>query len=208
MAIAVFVVCALLLLVLVWPVRVHLEFAPLRFKLTWLFLSFRLFHENKQLQRRWHCFGVLLKRRLPKRQRQRKKREAQSEKASRKERRGSSPEPVSSVPKRLLLVRHDPIWGILVRKLYRLGRRIRKAVKITFFRCQIGVSDYYWQGIITGWVSCFPESASFSVQGNFQEFSHLKIACSISIWRLLVSVLLLLLLFPYLKAYRVYKRLR
>ena len=77
-----------------------------------------------------------------------------------------------------------------------------KALKIRVLRCNIGSSDYYWQGILIGLFSSLPRSRNFQISGNFEEANDFYMVVRLSIWRLLWAMFLLILFFPY---YRIIK---
>ncbi|MBU2512964.1 hypothetical protein KJ966_16620 [bacterium] len=90
--------------------------------------------------------------------------------------------------------------------LYFLVRSV-KAITITLLNWNIGLKDYYWQGIIFGLLQSLPRTENFQITGNFMEENDLRLDMRISILRVLFAVLLLIIRFPYIGVFLVYRRL-
>ena len=92
-----------------------------------------------------------------------------------------------------------------IRTLVRFGVRFFKAIQIKRLHWELGLQDYYWQGIVHGATACFAENPAFRISSNYQGNNRFELHARISLWRLLYAVLLLLGSFPYRGIYRLYR---
>ena len=106
----------------------------------------------------------------------------------------------------LEVLRHPAVFKGM-RTLLRFGMRFLKAVRIQKLRWELGLQDYYWQGIIHGATACLPQNAAIRIDSNYRERNRLELHAHIPPWRLLYALLLLLCCFPYWGAFRLYRSL-
>jgi hypothetical protein len=106
----------------------------------------------------------------------------------------------------------DTLQDVAVKKvLYQTLHLILRcvfAIKIRFLKWNIGLTDYYWQGIIQGIVSGLPDTKRWQIQGNFEEVNDFLLIIQISIWRVLSAIVIFLIFFPYFRTIRIYMRFR
>ncbi len=102
------------------------------------------------------------------------------------------------------LIHHSTVSKIIV-TLTRFGFRSLKSVRIKKINWDLSLEDYYLQGIVHGVSACLPQSKAIQINHNYQECNHFAINIHVSIWRLIFAITLLILCFPYLKTFRLYK---
>ena len=96
----------------------------------------------------------------------------------------------------------------IIYRLFRFVLRIFKGCKITLLKWDIGLEDYYLQGIITGLAYAVPQSKRISICCNFQEQNAVDFRLNFYIWKFIVAIVSLLLFFPYLKMYKLIKLIK
>lgn len=105
---------------------------------------------------------------------------------------------------------YEGLKDIAVRKMARVVGffliRCLKSIRIKLLKADIGLQDYYWQGIITGLLHSVPDSDNLQLRGNFQDVTQGVMVIHISILKIIKAVILLLLTFPYFKTFRLYRR--
>jgi len=188
---------SLLALLLSIPVKIRLE-SSLVCRIQWVFLTLRLTVDGSDIKKELLLFNRNIRKRVkPDKRREtitpEKKREAPKKKI-----------PFSLVKETL----QDTGVKKVLRSLPPLLRRCLQAVRIRLLHWNIGLKDYYWQGIVQGLTSSFPNTTKLKIRGNFEEHNDLLVILHVSIWRILVAILLFLLFFPYYRAVRIYLRFR
>ena len=181
------------------PVRIALRSATSEMDIRWLFVFFRIALAEGKPQFRFSLFGKNIK--------------------SKKEKKAveKSPEnltPKSSVRKKKHLkltvslvidLIHNPTIGKIFRILIKFGFRSAKSIKIRTLIWDIGLEDYFLQGILQGVSAYIPQNKRIQINHNYQEQHQIFIEIRISIWRLLNAIGLLILSFPYIKTFRLYR---
>ncbi|MBU3913995.1 hypothetical protein KKA14_00500, partial [bacterium] len=192
-------ISAIIVLILSFPVKLHFESKPVLL-LKWSFLKVRIVFLQDSVITELKLFNRKLN---LKRKKSPKKSPKNSPKPSPKKKK---PEKAKKKPKKkitfqvgLEILQESCVKKIL-RILYRLVIRFMKSIKISFLKCNIGLNDYYWQGITMGLLSALPRTESFQVNGNFEEINDIVLTIKISLWRLVSAIVLFLLCFPYLRA--------
>jgi hypothetical protein len=102
----------------------------------------------------------------------------------------------------------DQVVTRLIKLIIRFCLRLVKAIKIRVVRANIGLNDYYSQGILTGCLSSLPRSRNFQIIGNFEEVNDIDLHLRISLWRILWAVMLLVLRFPYYRTIKLLLKVR
>lgn len=180
------------------PVKIRLESSML-VCVQWVFLRFRITLESGSMSTELRLFNRQLKKR--------KKSDPEAPSPPRKSKKGTKPKkkvPFSFVKETL----QDVAVRKLLRQLLLLIQRLMTAVRIRLLHWNIGLRDYYWQGIVYGLVSGLPDTKHLQIRGNFQETNDFLLVAHVSIWRILGAILIFLLCFPYYRAVRIYFRYR
>jgi len=102
----------------------------------------------------------------------------------------------------------DKTVSKLLGLIVRFSVRLIKAFKISALKYNFGLTDYYWQGILTGLAASLPQSENFIVRGNFEETHDLFMIIHMSLWRLLWAVVLLAIFFPYFRLIKLLLKVR
>jgi len=190
------VIGIILIVLLSFPVVVRLH-SSLEFVVQWTFIKFWIVVSGNSVTTELHILGI---KRAPK-----KEKEKESSKPSKKKK-----------DKQKKKITAALVWEILgdsaVKKIlfqaYHFLRRLIKSVRISTLRLDFSLDDYYWQGILMGAVTGLPQTDNFRISGNFEEKNDWFVLIKISLWRILSATLLLLFCFPYLKALRLYRKIK
>lgn len=191
----------LLTTILSVPIRVRFESNPVCY-ITWLFLKCRVRFVKGDIKTDVKVFNK--KTRWFKKKKPTKKEESSATKKEKKEKK----------KKKQPRITKDLILGTLsdvavkrsLRVILRFCWRCVNSVRISMLYCNIGLKDYYWQGILTGLFHSLPHTSNLRISGNFLEEKEFSLEIQISILRITLALSLLLLTFPYFKAYRLYRR--
>jgi hypothetical protein len=104
----------------------------------------------------------------------------------------------------------ETLGDIAVKKILRVVitfcLRCVKSIRISMLKWNVGLDDFYWQGILSGVLHSIPYTENLQVRGNFEENNDFAVALKISIWRLITAAFLLILSFPYIRTYMLYRR--
>ncbi len=92
-------------------------------------------------------------------------------------------------------------------KLVRFLLRSLQAVEIKRIEWELGLKDYFLQGIVHGATAHLAQSGRVRVHCNYRERNRFELRLHVSVWRLLHAALLLLCGFPYWRVYRLYRSL-
>jgi hypothetical protein len=177
------------------PIRIRVDSEAILL-IHWLFLRVRVSTSGGDLKTEFKLFRWKIKSRAEKQSTKKKKPD--------KEKKSSGKMSFSLVRELLRDSAVKKVFFITLRLLVRCSR----AVKISVLNCDIGLKDYFWQGIVMGLISGLPNSKSLQVNGNFEEFNKFLFVVKISIWRVLSAAVLFLIRFPYIRVFRLYYRLR
>lgn len=188
----------LLITILSFPIRIRVESNPVCY-ITWLFLKFRVRFIKGDLKTDMKIFNK--KTRLFKKKKPAKKKETAAPKKEKKKKK--QPKLTKDLVFKTL---SDVAVKKSLRVILRFCWRCVKSVRISRLHCNIGLKDFYWQGILTGLFRSLPYSNNLQITGNFMEEKEFVLECEISILRISLALSLLLLTFPYFKAYRLYRR--
>jgi len=102
----------------------------------------------------------------------------------------------------------DAATAKILRQVWHFGRRSLRAFRLHYLQANIGLKDYYRQGMLMGWIAGLPRTKRFQLQGNFNAENNFVMIWRLSLLRILAAVLLLMLSFPYYRAIRLYLRIR
>lgn len=187
----------LLIVALSIPVKVRLE-SNLEFLVQWIFLTIRVMVDHNNVQTELLIFNKTFEKR------KKAKQKPVSKKAKVKKKK-----PKKKIPFSLLkdILQDTAVKKVLFQSVH-LILRCFFAIRVRFLKWNIGLADYYWQGIIYGIVSGLPQTKRLQVQGNFEETNDFLLIIQISIWRVLSAIAIFLVLFPYFRTIRIYLRIR
>lgn len=191
------VICIIFVAILSNPIRIRYE-SPMSCYIYWIFIKIRIKMRQGALKT-----DVKLFNRKSRLFSSKKKKQAQ-DKQDKKQKPGKSKRSFSlSMAMQILQDKAAKKAGSLL-----LGFLIRaiKAVKITLLNWDIGLKDYYRQGILCGILHSLPQSENFQITGNFSESNKLRLKIRISLWRLVFAVLILIVRFPYIRTYLLYRK--
>ncbi len=186
-----------LVVVLSIPVKVRLE-SNLTFLVQWVFLTVRIVIEKNKVRTELQLFNKTIEKRKKVKQKPvEKKEQAKKKKLNRKI-------PFSFFKNTLM---DAAVKKVLLQSLH-LVRRCFSATHIRFLKWNIGLADYYWQGIIYGIISGLPNTKRWQIHGNFDEVNDFLLIVQISIWRILSAIAIFLFFFPYFRMIRIYLKFR
>jgi hypothetical protein len=190
----------LLVVVLSFPVFIRVESKP-TVSLDWAFVKIRWRLEDGRFKTQVRVFGKKLNRRQkPSDLKKPKVKETPTPPTSRQ-----TPKLTVSFIGEIL---RDTATTRILRQGWRFCRRLLGAFRIHLLKWNIGLSDFYWQGITMGLLGGLPSSERIQVRGNFNSENDFLMILRLSLWRTLGAVLLLLVRFPYYRAFRLYRRVR
>ena len=191
--------CVLFIVLLSIPIRIQFQ-SPLLCHVKWLFIKARIRQTEGDVKTEIKLFNrktSLFKKDKQKKEEPPKKKKKKPEKKKKKRKITGS---------LILEILQDKATKKAVRLIPRFAFRVLKAFRITLLDCNIGLKDYYWQGIVFGIIQSLPKDENFQVKGNFMEDNDLRVGVNISLRRLFFAVILLLLRFPYLRAFLLYRK--
>ena len=196
----------LLITILSVPIRVRFESNPVCY-ITWLFLKFRVRFVKGDVKTDVKIFNKKT-RWFKKKKKPTKKKEPSAAKKEKKEKKEKKKKKQPKITKDLILgTLSDVAVKKSLRVILRFCRRCVNSVRISMLHCNIGLKDYYWQGILTGLFHSLPHTNNLQISGNFLEEKEFSLELQISILRIALALSLLLFTFPYLRAYSLYRRL-
>ncbi len=187
----------LLIVLLSIPIKVRLA-STLEFLIQWAFLTARVVADQGDVQTELLLFNKKIEKR------KKPDRKPKPAKKQKKETKSKKKVPFSFVKETL----QDSAAKKVLFLLFSLLHRCFAAINIRLLHWNIGLNDYYWQGIIHGLVSGLPYTKQLQVRGNFEENNDFLLIVHISIWRILAAIAIFLLFFPYYRAVRIYFRFR
>lgn len=191
-------ICLFFGLLLSFPVRIRFESSP-ACHIDWVFLKIKIFLVQGTVKTEWKLFNksprLFTRKQIP----------------------AKKPVPAETKPtqkKKEWSITKDVVMESLadtaVKKTFHVVisflRRCLKAIRISFLHWNIGLKDCYKQGILFGLLHSLPCTKDFQVSGNFQEVNSFVLVLKISLWKLLSAVVILLFSIPYLKVFRLYRR--
>ena len=91
--------------------------------------------------------------------------------------------------------------------LVRFALRLLRAIEIKKLEWDIGLKDYFLQGIVHGATAHSTQNRTVRVHCNYREHNRFELRLHVSVWRLFHAALLLLCGFPYWRIYRLYRSL-
>lgn len=190
-------IAALLIVVLSIPVKVRLE-SNLIFLVQWVFLTVKVIVEPNNVRAELQLFNKTIE--------SRKKTKL---KPTTKKKKTKKEKPKKKIPFSFFkdTLQDVAVKKVLFQSLY-LILRCFFAIKIRLLKWNIGLTDYYWQGIIHGIVSGLPDTKQWQIRGNFKEENDFLLIIQISIWRVLSAIFIFLFFFPYFRTIRIYMRFR
>ncbi len=187
----------LLIVLLSIPVKVRLE-STMVFLVQWIFLTVRIAADQKEVQTELLLFNKKIEKR------EKKKPKPDSKKKKPKKAKTKKKIPFSLVKETLM----DAAVRKVFFQLLHLLQRCLSAIKIHLLNWNIGLNDYYWQGILVGLLNGLPDNENIQVRGNFEENNDFLLILQISIWRILAAIVIFLFFFPYIRAVRIYFKFR
>jgi hypothetical protein len=188
------------IVILSFPVRIFAIHSPTVLTIRWLFLKMVVSISKSKTNWEYFFLGLKLKSR-PKKEKTavlKKKKKTQKKKSVKK----------SKVRKLSIsflkeIIQHPLIKKIL-KKILNLLKRLLKSVSFRQVSADIGLNDYYLQGIVHGF-SHRINSKQIQIRNNYLSSNHLEVDIKISIWGVLYALLIFLGSFPYFKTFRFYK---
>ncbi len=193
-----FALFLLVLIVLSIPVRVRVD-SRLICNIHWLFIKLHIRSSQGAIKKELSVFNRKTKLFSGKKKAISKEPAKGKPKKSQKKKKKLTREMVMEILK-------DSIVRKILRVAWRFIKRSVKSVKISFLNWEIGLKDYYLQGIVYGLLHSLPTTEKFRISGNFQEVNKFNVAINISLIRLFGAFAVLLLSFPYINTIRVYRR--
>lgn len=181
-----------------FPVNVQLR-SSLDFVVQWTFIKLWIAVRDNAVTTELQIFG---RKRAP-----RKEKKKELKQPAKKKKKKEKQKKKITLSLALEILGDSAIKKILY-QAFRFLRRLGKSVRISTFKMDFSLNDYYWQGILMGMVTGIPQTDNFRISGNFEEINNGFVLIKISLWRILSATLLLLCCFPYLKAIRLYRKIR
>lgn len=194
-------ICSIIILIIVLsPIRLKLDSSPVC-NITWLFVKVRIRSKSGRIDKdiRIFNFTPTASKSKPLKEKPKKEKKPPKKKTKKKQIKFSF-----DLFKQLI---QEKAVNKTLHLIFQFLKRCIRSIRIKIFKLNIGTNDYYLQGLIFGIFGAFPTTENFQLNGNFQEINDLELECSISIWRLLLAILVLLLRLPYFRAIFLYRRI-
>lgn len=100
----------------------------------------------------------------------------------------------------------EPILYQILKKVFYLMYQSIKQIKIASFYWNIGLEDYYYQGIVNGLLYSIPKTKQFCLDGNFLNTHELDIRVYTYPIHMLYLGIKFILCFPWWSVYKLYKK--
>jgi hypothetical protein len=189
----------LFIVVLSCPVFIRLE-SSLTVMVHWVFIKVRLQLENGSVDTQIRLFGKKLKNR---------RRSASKKPPGKAATKRRSPKKTTKLTVTTVgEILQEAVTTRIVKQVLHFCRRLVCAFRIHLLKWDIGLTDYYWQGITMGILGGVPPSERIQIRGNFNAENDFVMILRLSLWRTLGAVFLLLVRFPYYQTFRLYRRIR
>ncbi len=193
----------LVIIILSIPIRIRFE-SPMLCYINWIFIKIRITSKQGSVKTDVKLFNR--KSRLFSSKTSDKPEPVSEEKPKKTKKKKKKREKKKLTPSLIFEILQDKAVKKSVKLLFCFLIRFIKAIKVTLLKWNIGLTDYYWQGIIFGLLQSLPQTENFQVNGNFTEVNDLKLNVRISIWRVIFAVLILIIRFPYIRAFLLYRK--
>ncbi|MCP4753174.1 MAG: hypothetical protein GY866_19975 [Proteobacteria bacterium] len=185
-----------------FPVRIRLE-SSLVFLIQWIFLKVRIVVGQDSVQAELELFS----RKFDLSKKKTEEKPPKKEKKKKEKKKAKKPKKKMTFSM-VMDILQDSVVKKLLFLVVRLVVRFMASIRIKFLKGNIGLKDYYWQGIAMGLLAGLPKTDNFRIDGNFEEINHFILIISISLWKVLSAIVLFLICFPYLKTLRLYLKIR
>lgn len=200
---AIFFGILLFLIILIsFPVRVLAIHSPTALTISWLFFKVVVSLSESKTKWEFTLLGLRVKSR-PKKEKSSLLNKSKKKKSPKKKSVKKSKFRKLSFDFIKEILRHPLIKKIL-QKLLKLFKRLYRSVNFKSISADIGLKDFYWQGIVHG-LSHRINSKRIHISNNYLHNNHLEVDIKISIWGVLYALIVFLGSFPYLKTFRFYK---
>ena len=186
-----FLIFLLILGILLIPLQIQAEYPIPQIHIQWFGIGVQIFPSKEETQIYFTCFrfSLLLKKKPRKKEKPKVKKTKLKKKLD---------------WKTLLL---DPLLPALFMKLPLLLKDYLGAFHVFKFHCNIGLSDYFYQGVFAGLLSAIPSNKSFQIRGNFLEQNEFNLLIRGSLLHLLIATIWAFFRFPWIKTFKLVKKL-
>lgn len=189
-------------IILSFPVIVQVESKPVCY-IKWLFIKVRIRPKEGSIKTDLKLFNI----KTSLFEKKKKEKAAPVKKKDVKPKKPKKKKPKKKVTKEMVFASlKDKAVKKAISVIFRFLRRCAKSIKVSALKWNIGIKDYYWQGIITGLLHSIPHTKKLQLRGNFQEKNEIFVVFKISILNLVAALVILLVRFPYLRAFLLYRR--
>ncbi len=188
------------------PIKVLVKSEPnFVSEVSWIFFKIKYVFADNRLSTSYHLFNYRLKRRARSSKKKLKKTPPKKKKTI-KEKKGGKGE--NFVLKLIKELTDNPSIPKILRKISTLFRHLLNSFSIRRLDWDISIHDYYIQGILYGLISGFPKTRKISIKGNFEEINYFSLRAHLSIIKIVGTLLIFIITFPYLDSLRLYKRIK
>ena len=194
----------LAIVLLLIPIRIKIEGMPFYLFFQWFFFRIVLIQKDEEFVTRIGVFDWTTE--IKKKE---KKAPQKKEKVPKKKRKPSKKKTKRKLqPGEWLEILNGPeVLGIL-RQLVTILLRSVKSFTIFKFFWEISLEDPYRQGVLCGVLANLPNNRRFQVGGNFFDINAFYIDIYFSLIKFFLGIILFLVLFPYVKAFRLIRLIR
>ena len=200
LAVSVFVIGLVILIVICLPIKIGFKTSTRTITIRYMFVLALIKLLGDKPKIRIYILGRPCKIQAEKKSAKKKKKIQAEKKSAKKKKR------IKKVTPQLIIdILRQPSIPKITKVLVKFGFRSLFAVNIKRLNWDIGLKDYYLQGIVHGVSACIPQSKAITINNNYQGCNRLQLKMHIPIWRLLIALVLLLCCFPYLKTFQLYK---
>jgi len=199
------VLLLVIILIISIPIVISLQAPATHFGIQWLFLTFRWYQEEETYCSEFKIFS----KKLSFRKKEKQKKEKQ---AGKKQKSAKKPKKTPRKKGGFGLAFEYAYQSSLIEDLFSLSTRffsrLTRSINIKKLICWIGLEDYYWQGVLTGFLWGIPTTKTLQIAGNFEEKNSLDMEVRISLWKIIFAIVALLFRVPYVRVYRLYRILK
>ncbi|MCP4295198.1 MAG: hypothetical protein GY786_06295 [Proteobacteria bacterium] len=173
--------------------------------MSWIFFKIKYVFADNRLATSYHLFNYRLRQRERSSKKKLNKTPTKKKKTIQDKKRGKGENFVLKLIKELT---DNPSIPKILRKIFTLFRHLLNSFSIRRLDWDISIDDYYIQGILHGLISGFPETRKIAIKGNFEEINCFSLRAHLSIIKIVGTLFIFVITFPYLDSLRLYKKIK
>jgi len=190
------------------PIKIKIGYFPMVFFVRWHFVKFQVDYQ-KQLQTNLWVFKkkINFKKKKTKKAPLKEDSKPKPESNTKEKAEESKKKKKLSFNEVIEITKQEEIKKIFFLTL-QLTLKIKNSFKIKKLKWDVSLQDVFIQGQICWFFSYFPTTKQIQLNSNFENKNNLDFTIHISMVKLISAFIVFLILFPYLKAYKTYKKLK